>query len=920
MSVGPEPAAQGLSTAEAAERLSRVGHNVLPEPEHVPAWRRLLEQVLHFFALLLWVAAALALVGGMPALAAAIAAVVVVNGLFAFVQEHRAERAAAQLRDLLPVSAVVLRDGREQHVTADLIVPGDLLLLAAGDRVTADARCLDAQGAVVDTSMLTGESVPQPVETGEEVAAGCFLVQGRATTLVLRTGERTRLAQIAHLTQQRRPRTPLERDIEALVRRIGIIAAAVGIGFFVLMLALGVPATDGFIFGVGVTVALVPEGLLPTVTLSLAIGAQRMAGERALVRRLESVETLGATTFICTDKTGTLTENRMNVVAVWTPGGSAEIAGIGYAPDATVTYSSATAREPVTRAAQAASLASARVEQVDGRPAGDPMEVAIWTLVARLGSRASRHTTPHGTALPTADPGAPPVGTPEDFGAGEFLPFDTHRRLSAAVLPDRVVVKGAPEVVLAAADAGESARGALDAMLTRGLRVLAVAQCARPDPAGNGSPAADDTSRSISPGGNGSPAGNGSRTGTSAGGPPDLGALLSEPLDLLGLIGYHDPPRDGVPEAIAECRRAGIRLAMITGDHPATAGSIARQIGLALPESPVLVASELPDDPQVLGAVVDRDGVVLARATPEDKLRITQALQARGHVVAMTGDGVNDAPALTLADIGVAMGASGTQVAREAADLVLLDDHFATIVAAVRQGRETFLNVRRFLTYHLTDNVAELAPFVLWALSGGRFPLALGVMQILALDLGTDTLPATALGAERSAGRVLDRPPVRGHLLDRSVAWRAFGVLGPAEALTSLAVFTLGLVLAGWRPGGAGPDAGAVASASGGAFLTVVVMQMANALACRSSSRPVWRMDLLGNRFLLIAIATSAAFALVCLAVPAIGRLLGQGWPPVATLPLIAAAPLILVVVDGAWKRVAHRPRRAGTSRSPGVG
>lgn len=900
MSVGPEPAA-GLSTAEAAEQLARVGHNVLPEPEHVPAWRRLLEQVLHFFALLLWVAAALALLGGMPALAAAIAAVVVVNGVFAFVQEHRAERAAAQLRDLLPVSAVVLRDGLEQHVTADLIVPGDLLLLAAGDRVTADARCLDTQGAVVDTSMLTGESVPQPVATGEEVAAGCFLVQGRATTLVLRTGERTRLAQIAHLTQQRRPRTPLERDIEALVRRIGIIAAAVGIGFFVLMLALGVPATDGFIFGVGVTVALVPEGLLPTVTLSLAIGAQRMAGERALVRRLESVETLGATTFICTDKTGTLTENRMNVVAVWTPGGSAEIAGTGYAPDATVTYSSTTAREPVTRAANAASLASARVEQVDGRPAGDPMEVAIWTLVARLGSRASRHATAHGLVLPPPDP-VPPLGGPsEDAGAGEFLPFDTRRRISAAVLPDRVVVKGAPEVVLAAADAGQSARGALDAMLTRGLRVLAVAQCARPDTAGNGSPA-------------------GTSAGTSAGEPPSLGAVLSGPLELLGLIGYHDPPRDGVPEAIAECRRAGIRLAMITGDHPATAGSIARQIGLALPESPVLVASELPDDPQVLGAMVDRDGVVLARATPEDKLRVTRALQARGHVVAMTGDGVNDAPALTLADIGVAMGASGTQVAREAADLVLLDDHFATIVAAVRQGRETFLNVRRFLTYHLTDNVAELAPFVLWALSGGRFPLALGVMQILALDLGTDTLPATALGAERGARRVLDRPPVRGHLLDRSVAWRAFGVLGPAEALTSLAVFSLGLVLAGWRPGAAALGAPAVASASGGAFLTVVVMQMANALACRSSSRPVWRLDLLGNRFLLIAIATSAAFALVCLAVPAIARLLGQGWPPVATLPLIAAAPLILVVVDGVWKRVTHRPRRSGTPRGTGVG
>ena len=276
-------------------------------------------------------------------------------------------------------------------------------------------------------------------------------------------------------------------------------------------------------------------------------------------------------------------------------------------------------------------------------------------------------------------------------------------------------------------------------------------------------------------------------------------------LTLLGLLGFHDPPREGVTQAITECRRAGVKLAMITGDHPTTARRIADQIGLALPDSPVLVAGDLPDDIAVMGAMVDHDGVVLARADPEDKLRIAQALQARGHIVAMTGDGVNDAPALKMADIGIAMGLSGTEVAREAADLVLLDDHFATIVAAVRQGRETFLNVRRFLTYHLTDNVAELAPFLLWALSGGRFPLALGVMQILALDLGTDTLPATALGAERAGARVLDHPPVSGRLLDRTVAWRAFGILGPTEAVAEIAGVHSGTLGGGVEAGGVLP-------------------------------------------------------------------------------------------------------------------
>ena len=306
---------RGLTSAEAAEVLARVGPNVLPRAEQLPVWRRLSKQFVHFFALLLWVAAALALVGGMPALGAAIVAVVLVNGVFAFVQENRAERAAAGLRDLLPVYATVLRDGREQQVTADLIVPGDVVLLVAGDRITADMTCLEAQTALVDTSTLTGESAPREVGAGDEVFAGCFLVQGRITALTRATGASTRLGGIARLTQQPRPATPLERDIGHLVRMIALIAGAVGVAFFALMLALGVPASDGFIFGIGVTVALVPEGLLPTVTLSLAIGAQRMAGQNALVRRLESVETLGATTFICTDKTGTLTENQMNVVS-----------------------------------------------------------------------------------------------------------------------------------------------------------------------------------------------------------------------------------------------------------------------------------------------------------------------------------------------------------------------------------------------------------------------------------------------------------------------------------------------------------------------------------------------------------------------------------------------------------------------------
>ena len=364
----------------------------------------------------------------MPALGVAIVAVVLVNGVFAFVQENRAERAAAGLRDLLPVYATVLRDGREQQVTADLIVPGDVVLLVAGDRITADMTCLEAQTALVDTSTLTGESAPREVAAGDEVFAGCFLVQGRITALTRATGAPTRLGGIARLTQQPRPATPLERDIAHLVRMIAIIAGVVGVVFFALMLALGVPAEDGFIFGIGVTVALVPEGLLPTVTLSLAIGAQRMAGQNALVRRLESVETLGATTFICTDKTGTLTENQMNVVSRvdaagrgGDPGSRLQCAGRG------PTVRSAGARRPCTQAARPPRWPPRRRSGSGAQRVGDPVEVAIAVLVQRL-------------------------GIIDEATVEGYLPFDVHRRLAVALLPDRIVCKGAPEAILAACD------------------------------------------------------------------------------------------------------------------------------------------------------------------------------------------------------------------------------------------------------------------------------------------------------------------------------------------------------------------------------------------------------------------------------------------------------------------------------------
>jgi calcium-translocating P-type ATPase len=820
---------------------------------------QLIAQWTHFFALLLWVAAGLAIVAGMPQLGAAIAVVVVINGLFAFVQEHRAERAADRLQDLLPTQVTVRRDGETHVVDAVDLVRGDVVLLAAGDRISADVCLADTTGLAIDTSTLTGESVPSRPQPGEEAFAGTFVVEGEATAVVIQIGAETQLAGIAALTRRApRRRSPLAVELNRLVRVVAVIAVAVGVGFVGVSLLAGMSATDGFLFGVGVTVALVPEGLLPTVTLSLAMGAKRMAHDHALVRRLEAVETLGSTTFICTDKTGTLTSNQMSVITVWTPEGEIAIADVdGYDPTAPIDVDSTAGRRLGAVVEVARQCSDGRVAQsADGRwtAIGDPMEAAIDVLARRC--RVATPTT-----------------------ADHRFPFDPHRRRMSVVRSGRLAVKGAPDAVLpVCTNASQEARAVVEHYATSGWRTLAIAHRTLSD--------RDDAT----------------------GGAGDA-STVERDLELLAILAFEDPPRPHAASAIADCRRAGIRVAMITGDHPATAAAIAREVGLAVEGAPVLVGDELPVDDQVLGALIDRDGTVIARVSPEHKLRIASALRDRGHVVAMTGDGVNDGPAMHAADIGIAMGRSGTDVARESADLVLLDDDFATIVRAIEQGRSTFRNIRRFLTYHLTDNVAELTPFVIWALSGGRFPLAIGVLQVLALDIGTDMLPALALGGEPPRPGLLDRPPNRGHLIDRQVLRRAFGLLGPTEALVSMAAFVAVLAADGWTPGSATPSADIVMVASGAAFTAVVLGQLATAIACRSTARTVAEVGLGGNRLLLGAILVELAALALFLVWRPLADLLEHDIPSALGFSVAALAIPAVVLVDTADKR--WRARRA---------
>jgi len=489
---------------------------------------------------------------------------------------------------------------------------------------------------------------------------------------------------------------------------------------------------------------------------------------------------------------------------------------------------------------------------------GDPMEVALDVLARRLGAIV-------------VDPSR----------VTERVSFRSETRYSAVVTPDGTSVIGAPDALLPYCHSGGvDALAAVEELAGRGRRVLAITRSTEP---------------------------------LVRDGELDL---TTHPLELLAVVGLEDPPRTDVRPALEACRTAGVRIAMVTGDHAATATVIAREVGLLLPGGVVVSGAELPAGDEELGALLDRpEGAVVARVTPADKLRIARALRARGHVVAMTGDGVNDAPALREADVGVAMGASGSDVARAAADLVLLDDHFASIVTAIRLGRATFSNVRRFLTYHLTDNVAELAPFAVWALTGSSIPLAIGVLQVLALDIGTDMLPAVALGIEAPGRHALEGPARHRRIVDRALLFRAFMVLGATEAVLSMAAFVTVLLGYGWRYGDT-PSSAGLAVASGTAFAVIATTQMANAFACRSETRPVTRLALGSNRALLIAVAVELALLMAFLGIPQVSRLLGGGWPSITGWLCAAGAAIVLLSVDTLAKHLRHR--RSGSRRTGG--
>lgn len=928
----------GLSELEAAQRLEKFGANELPEPAHRPLWLRFTDQLTHFMALLLWVAGILAFISRTPELGWAIWAVIWINAIFSFSQEFQAERALAALKNVLPMQVKVYRQGELQQIPARELVRGDVMQLEEGDRISADARLVTAESLYVDVSILTGESLPvarsaypvrlrqavpvrggktlvhpgeqplqervNPAEIANLVLAGSTVAAGRATAVVYATGAQTEFGQVAHLTTivKREPST-LEVQVARIVRLITAIAVSIGVIVFLLTaLLVGMSVKESFIFAIGIIVALVPEGLLPTVTLALAIGVKRMARRNALVRRLSAVETLSATTVICTDKTGTLTKNEMTVRYLWLPdqgvtdsarSQSSEavqiaVTGAGYDPTIGQVQMPPDFTHPwkVQLLVVGAALCSnARLIHLTApsrwQEIGDPTEAALIVVAAKAGLN-----------LEQLQRQSPRV---------REIPFDSRRRMMTVILDWRspqiwaidphyiAFTKGAPLEVLRHCHFvlrnghveelhqpdWQQVVTANDDLARQGFRVLGVA----------------------------------ARLGDN-----ELLELRAQELEqnlvFIGLVAMFDPPRSEVPEAIAQCHQAGIKVTMVTGDYGLTAEAIARQIGLVGERVRIVTGEGLGhlSDAQLHQILKYRSGLVFARMSPEHKLRLVEAYKALGDVVAVTGDGVNDAPALRAANIGIAMGMNGTDVAREAADIVLTDDNFATIVSAVEQGRAVYQNIRKFMTYILASNVAEVVPFLMMVAL--KIPPALTIMQILAIDLGTDMVPALALGAEQAEAGIMQQAP-RSHsqpLLDRSLLLRAYCFLGAMEAALGMIAFFMI-----WGSHGYGlaqlqaiapamlshtADAATVAiyaQATTMTLATIVACQDGNVFACRSETTSIFRLGWFSNPLIWIGIAIEWILVLAITNQPALQHIFATAQIASWQWFLLIACPVIVL-------------------------
>ncbi|HOR77818.1 MAG TPA: cation-transporting P-type ATPase [Anaerolineaceae bacterium] len=914
----------GLTQEEAQQRLAVFGPNLLKEAKGKPLIVKFLANFTHLMAIMLWVAGIGAFLAQMPQLGIAVWAVNIINGVFSFFQEYRAEKATEALKKILPQTCRVMRDGEEKRILAEELVPGDVIFLQEGDNIPADCRLISSADLRVNQSTLTGESHPVnrsalPVsgegltetEIPNLIFASTYVAAGSGKAIVYRTGMNTAFGHIAQLTQEvGEDLSPLQKEMQNVTKVITIICLGFGVIFFIIAITLAnTPILTGLIIALGLIVAFVPEGLMPIMTLALAMGTQRMAKRNALVKKLSAVETLGCTNVICTDKTGTLTQNEMTVRSVWVPfshdgqasGREISVSGIGYEPVGEFSEDGNRLDPKQDPALRAVILTQAKCntsriippeEKSDGTKSkwkvlGDPTEAALIVLAQKAGYNQ------------------------EDFNYAQNiaeLPFDSRRKRMSVIQMVRnedgfqrvAYVKGGireildvcttlrigDQIVPLTQEWINTIMARNDDYAREGLRVLAAAE------------------RTL---------------------PQDLQDYQVEAIEngltFLGMVAMMDPPREDVMEAVKKCYHSGIRIIMITGDYGLTAESIARRIGIVSGENlRIITGAELENmtDDSLLEAV--KEQVIFARVAPEHKLRVVSALQSQGNVVAVTGDGVNDAPALKKADIGVAMGLSGSDVAKEAADMILLDDNFSSIVNAIEEGRAVYENIKHFTTYVFTSNTPEAVPFIVNSFTAGRVPIALNVMHVLAIDLGTDIVPALSLGVEPPEPGTMDRPPrkLTDHLITKQLLIRAYLVLGPVQSLAAMSAFYFYY----WTNGYAGqwinlPASGPIyRSATAMAVAAVVFSQIGNLFTMRSSTRSVFKTPLFTNPMIWVGIATELLLVLAIVYVPFMQDFIGTGpfeakywlfhllWVP--SLPL----------VDSIWKAVQNRKEKQKLAQS----
>jgi len=852
---------QGLGTEEIAKRKQEFGPNELRVKQETPLYIRFLQQFKNFFALLLIVGGMLALLAerldpgqGNLYIASALFGVVLLNAIFTFIQEYQSERIMDSFRKMLPSMVRVRRAGGELEIEARDLVPGDVMLLFEGDKVSADGRLLQSNELKVDLSSLTGESEPvlldsddcqeNLLESRNMVFSGSLVQSGDGEVLVCQTGMTTQIGKIVQLTKEADTvQTPIRRELQHFIKIISTIAIVLGSLFFLVSVAIGNGAIGSLIFAIGIIVANVPEGLLPTVTLALTMASKRMARKNALIKNLESVETLGSTTVICTDKTGTLTQNRISVHRIVTPSKNYAF-GVGDE----IVGSELKHLRRIMELCNNAHLSR-------GGFSGDSTEAALLAC--------SRD-----------------IGDIEDLSTCERLhekPFTSATKFMTTVntTPEgdrEAYLKGAPEVVFGfcnrimvgehTIELGEENREwfqqTLNNMASMGERCLGLAY--------------RETDTDL---------------------PPESGYVF------MGIAGMLDPPRAEVPEALRKCHGAGIRVFMLTGDYGLTAKTIAEEIGLLGDQGRVVQGDELASmDDATLSSILDHKDLVFARISPMQKLQIVKALQQKGEVVTVTGDGVNDAPALKNADMGVAMGIMGTDVAKEASNMVLMDDNFATIVAAVEEGRTIFDNIKKFIAYILTSNIPEILPFIAFVLLD--IPLPLTVVLILAIDLGTDIVPALGLGAEKPETDVMHKPPRSRseRLLTRNLLGMSYGIVGMIQAAAGFFSYFTVLYSNGWQWGQELAASDPVyRTAITAFFASIIICQIADVLICRTRRQSIFTVGIFSNKLVWVGIATECLLLAGISYLPAFNTFFGTA--PLEAWHLALSVPFALAILFG---------------------